>query len=285
MQREPVVAGMFYPASAQEAEAQIARYVQEARKAMPEGTFFAGLVPHAGWIYSGAIAVETLVTLRESGTPATVVILGAVHSWGVGRPALYGQGMWETPLGDLEVDGALASEIVEQAAGEVEDNPYAHSQEHSIEVQLPFIKYLFPEAKIVPLMVPPTERSVALGEAIARAVKPRQGDVYLVGSTDLTHYGPRYGFAPRGTGPAALAWAKENDRRLLDSITHLRAEAIVAQATTDLSACGAGAIAATVAAARALGAQRGVVIEHTTSYDVQPMGSPTDLVGYASVVF
>jgi AmmeMemoRadiSam system protein B len=285
MQRTPVVAGMFYPAEPNRCRAELARFLQEGQRAVPEGEFVAGLVPHAGWAYSGPVAAKTFAALAQSGTPAIVVVLGAVHSWGVGRPSIYAHGSWETPLGALPVDEALATEIVRQGDGEIGDNPHAHVQEHSIEVQLPFVKYLFPEASIVPLMVPPTERSAAVGEAIGRAVQSRQEKVYVVGSSDLTHYGPRYGFAPRGTGPSALAWAQENDQRLLDAVVHMRAEAIVAQATTDFSACGAGAIAATVAAARLLGATRGVVIEHTSSYDVQPVGTPTDFVGYASVVF
>lgn len=285
MQREPVVAGMFYPVDPDRCAAEVAHLLQEARRAAPEAGFFAGLVPHAGWAYSGSVAAKTFAALAESGTPRTVVIFGAVHAWGVGRPSIYARGSWNTPLGALEVDEALAADILRQGQGKIVDNPRAHSEEHSIEVQLPFVRYLFPEAAIVPLAVPPTEDATTVGAAVARAAEPRRTEVFILGSTDLTHYGPRYGFAPRGTGPQALAWAKENDRRLLDATVHMRAGEIVAQATSDHSACGAGAIAATVAAAAALGATRGVLLEHTTSHEVRPMGSPTDFVGYAAVVF
>ena len=285
MQREPVVAGMFYPAEPGRCAAEVAGFLEDARRAVPQDGFFAGLVPHAGWTYSGPIAARTFATLAASGTPSTLVIFGAVHTWGVQRPSLFARGSWRTPLGVLGVDETLASEILQQADGRIVDNPQAHSQEHSIEVQLPFVKYLFPEARIVPLMVPPVEGSVAVGEAVGRAVQPRGQDVFLLGSSDLTHYGPRYGFTPRGTGLAALAWAKENDRRLLDAALQMRAKDVVAQAATDYSACGAGAIAATVAAAGALGARRGILLEQTTSHDVHPVGTPTDFVGYAAVVF
>lgn len=285
MQREPVVAGMFYPADPQRNVAELERMLQAARAAVPGDHFFAGLVPHAGWAYSGPVAAKTFAALAESGTPSTVVVLGAVHSWGVQRPSLQARGAWDTPLGAIEIDEDLAQEILRLGGKEVVDNPLAHSEEHSIEVQLPFIKYLFPEARIVPLLVPPRENSPAIGEIVARAAAPRRQEVFLVGSSDLTHYGSHYGFAPRGTGPAALAWAKENDQRLLDEVVRMQAEAIVERALTDRSACGAGAIAATVAAARAFGATRGIILEHTTSHDVQPMGSPTDFVGYAAVVF
>lgn len=285
MQREPVVAGMFYPASPTQARAEVARMIEAARPAVPQGRFIAGLVPHAGWAYSGPTAALTFAALAGSGAPRTLVIFGAVHTWGVDRPALYARGAWATPLGPLPVDQTLAAAIVREAGGGVVESERAHSQEHSIEVQLPFVKYLWPEAAIVPLMVPPLRQAPQVGEAVARAVQGQEGPVYLLGSSDLTHYGPRYGFAPRGVGPAALAWAKENDRRLLDDAVHLRAEEIVARAAADHSACGSGAIAATVAAARALGATEGHILEHTTSYEVQPLGAPDDFVGYAAVVF
>ncbi|HOG48192.1 MAG TPA: AmmeMemoRadiSam system protein B [Anaerolineae bacterium] len=285
MQREPVVAGMFYPANPERARAEVAEMLQAAQASLPAGRFVAGLVPHAGWAYSGPTAARAFAALAAGGAPQTVVFFGAVHAWGVRRPALYARGAWHTPLGPLPVDEAMAAEILREAGGEVAASEQAHSEEHSIEVQLPFVAYLWPKAAIVPLMVPPSAGAAAVGEAVARAVQPRGHAVYLVGSSDLTHYGPNYGIVPRGAGPEALAWAKENDQRLLDDVVHLRAEAIVERANADRSACGGGAIAATVAAARALGATEGRILEHTTSYDVRPTGTPRDFVGYASVVF
>ncbi len=285
MQREPVVADMFYPANPQRCEAEVARMLQGARGEVPKDGFFAGVVPHAGWAYSGPVAARTFAALAQGDAPRTVVIFGAVHSWGVSRPSIYPRGSWGTPLGALEVDEDLAAEVLREAQGEVADSPRAHGEEHSIEVQLPFVRHLWPQARIVPLLVPPAESSPLVGEIVARAAQPRRQEVFLLGSSDLTHYGPRYGFAPRGTGPAALAWAKENDARLLDDVVHLRAAEIVERTQAERSACGGGAIAATVAAAQAFGARQGIVLQHTTSHDVQPMGSPTDFVGYAAVVF
>ncbi|MCL6430799.1 MAG: AmmeMemoRadiSam system protein B [Anaerolineae bacterium] len=285
MRREPIVAGMFYPAEPERCRAELARYLEDARKAVPEGRYFAGLVPHAGWSYSGPTAARTFAALAASGMPDTLVILGAVHVWGVTRAAVFAAGTWITPLGALQVDRALADRIVGESGGLVVEDPRAHTQEHSIEVQLPFVRYLFPQATVVPLMVPPSEDAIDVGEAVARAVRLHGGSVYILGSSDLTHYGPRYGFAPRGMGAGALAWARENDRRLLDAVAELRVEEALERALEDRSACGGGAIAALVAAARDLGATRGVILEQTTSHDVHPMGAPSDFVGYAAVVF
>ena len=285
MRREPVVAGMFYPAEPERCEAELARLLDSSRRTVPEGRYFAGLVPHAGWTFSGPTAAKTFAALAASGTPDSLVILGAVHVWGVTRAALFPSGSWVTPLGPVQVDQALAERIRAEGGGLIVDNARAHAEEHSIEVQLPFVRYLFPQAAIVPLMVPPSQDAAAVGEAVARAVRPRGGAVYILGSSDLTHYGPRYGFAPRGIGPGALTWAHESDRRLLEEVVQMRADAALERALEDRSACGGGAIAALVAAARSLGATKGVILEQTTSHDVHPMGAPSDFVGYAAVVF
>ena len=108
----------------------------------------------------------------------------------------------------------------------------------------------------------------------------------IVGTTDLTHYGRAYyGFAPAGAGERALEWARANDEQVLDLILAMRAEDIVAEAAAHHNACGGGAIAGTIAAARALGAEKGYLLEYTTSHDVMPRGPATDFVGYAAIVF
>ena len=285
MRREAIVAGMFYPAEPERCRSEVARLLHDAGADLPGSGFRAGLVPHAGWAYSGRTAARTFAALAAGGSPDSVVLFGAVHAWGVARPSIYRRGSWETPLGDVDVDEGLADAVLKQTGNQMADDPRAHAEEHSLEVQLPFIKYLFPEAGIVPIAVPPTEHSALLGERVAQGVQASGKVVYVVGSTDLTHYGPRYGHAPAGVGPGALLWARENDRRLLDRILALQVEEVVTLARREHSACGAGAIAATAAAARQLGARRGVLLEYTTSYDVHPAGAPAEFVGYAAVVF
>jgi AmmeMemoRadiSam system protein B len=106
-----------------------------------------------------------------------------------------------------------------------------------------------------------------------------------LGSTDLTHYGPGYRFTPVGVGPGTLAWSKENDRRIIQLALEMKAENIIPEARSHHNACGAGAIAAAVATARTLGAQKGVLLEHITSYEVRSEGEIEDFVGYTGIIF
>lgn len=284
--RRPVVAGQFYPAD----RAGCVRMIQESLpKEVPldlPRPIVAGIVPHAGWVYSGPIAAKVFAAIQAQGTPDTIVLVSADHRWGSPLAALYGSGAWLTPLGEVPVDEELAQMVLEEGKGLVEDAPQAHSGEHSAEVQVPFIQYLFPQARILPILVSPTERAVRVGEALAQAAKRAGKSVVIVGTTDLTHYGAMfYGFAPAGTGERALAWARANDERVIRLMLEMRAEEIVPETEAHHNACGGGAIAATVSAARALGAQKGVLLEYTNSHFILPRGPATDFVGYAAIVY
>ncbi len=290
MVREPVVSGpsSFYPDDPDACLEQVRGYMPadldvEALPARPVG----GLVPHAGWAYSGSTAARVFAALAARTTPSTVVLFGTDH-WGTARPgAMFGTGRWVSPLGDAEIDERLAERIA--ATGQlVNDDPHAHNREHSIEVQIPFVKHVWPEAKILPISVAADDRTVEIGRAVGRTIEAYKTDVMVIGSTDLTHYGQRYGFAPKGVGPGALAWAKDvNDRRLIDLILAMKVDAILPEVAAHHSACGGGPIAATLAACQALGATQAVLLEHTTSYEVASRagGESADMsVGYAGIV-
>ena len=165
----------------------------------------------------------------------------------------------------------------------------AHRNEHSIEVQVPFIQYLFGGAKIVPIVVTPSRSAVALGESVGEIIAGSGKNVVCLGSTDLTHYGPHYGFEPVGGGDEAFLWAKEvNDRQFINYALKMDPDGMLNHAAENFSACGAGAAAALVAAAGKLGAERGVELGHTNSSEImrQKMGSRSqDSVGYAAIVF
>jgi hypothetical protein len=152
------------------------------------------------------------------------------------------------------------------------------------------MQYLFAGAKIVPIIVPPGEQAVELGASIGQIIG-RQPDkrIVCIGSTDLTHYGPRYGFVPMGTGSDALAWAGTvNDQRFIDLALKLRARELLAGAAENCNACGPGAAAAAIAAAKKLGKTNGLLLAHTNSNDVmlREMGTAgLESVGYAAIVF
>ena len=283
--RAPSVAGMFYPAQERACRAEIESCLEQASEVQIEGTLQGGIVPHAGWIFSGPVAARVFAALCAQGAPESVVLFGAVHSWGVGQASSYGSGAWQTPLGAVDVDEELAEKVMELAGTALVDDPQAHAGEHSIEVQLPFIKYLFPEARIVPIAMPLSASALKVGRAAAKAAREIGRRTVAIGSSDLTHYGPRYGLVAAGAGQDALSWAKQNDGRLLDLVVSLRADQIVGEAQEHHNACGAAAIAATIGYVEEMGATRGLLLEHTTSHEVMPMGRPTDFVGYGAVAF
>ena len=245
---------------------------------------FAGIVPHAGWQYSGAVAAKVFETIRQKTDPTTFVIFGAVHRW-AGINSVYARGAWATPLGPAEIDESLAAKILDETPEWTVDEPRAHSGEHSIEVELPFIKHWFPQAKVIPIAVNPDARAVPLGCRVGEILKELAPAAIVIGSSDLTHYGDAYGFTPARYGPRAHQWMKENDARILRLAEEMKASEITEEAHHHQNACGAGAIAATVAAARAMGAQRGYLLEYTTSYDVVPESEFQMAVGYAGLLF
>jgi MEMO1 family protein len=289
--RRAVVAGQFYGSPREKCVSELEECLAEAKYKGPlPSTIVAGIVPHAGWVFSGALAAMVFKAVKQT-TPdvETFVIFGAVHSWyGSDTAAVYDSGTWQTPLGEIEIDARLAHDIV-AASGAADANCEAHAREHSIEVQVPFIQHLFPKAKIVPIMVMPGDLAAQLGKDAAGVIKASGKKVVCIGSTDLTHYGPRYGFDPKGVGERALKWAREvNDTALIEMALGMHAEQIVDMAEEKMNACGAGAVAATVAAAKAMGKTSGVLLAHRHSNDVMEarFGETSDeSVGYAAIVF
>jgi hypothetical protein len=145
MVREPAVAGRFYPASAASCRREMELLRPSSLPTDLPDRPVAGVVPHAGWTFSGGTAVRVLESIRARRTPKTFLVFGACH-YPVRRNALFASGGWNTPLGLVEVDERLAREVRARAGDLVEDNPLAHEDEHSIEVQLPMIRHLFLEA-------------------------------------------------------------------------------------------------------------------------------------------
>jgi AmmeMemoRadiSam system protein B len=238
-------------------------------------------------MFSGRLAARTFKSLNAAKLLETVILLGADHTGAASKGEVFDSGGWQMPLGNVQVDNPLASKLL-AASTALRSNPNAHTCEHSIEVQIPLLQILNPKILIVPITVPPTDLSVEIGQAIGKVLKEISSNVRVVGSTDLTHHGGHFP-APGGRGVEGMNWTVKNDRRMLDLIEQMAAEKIIEEAQAHQNACGAGAIAATVAAAREMGATRGYCIEYTNSYQVVHAAYPDDpddtTVGYASVVF
>lgn len=288
--RKTVVAGKFYPAQHQSCVDQINECLEagQLKESLPD-TISAGIVPHAGWTFSGSLAAQVFWAIKQQHERVhTFVLFGAAHTFLGGLPAVCDTGVWQTPLGEVFVDEEIADEVL--AADVAVADPHAHLAEHSIEVQIPFIQYLFPGAKIVPVIVPPVEQAMDLGAKVGEIAGEQEGKkIVCLGSTDLTHYGPSYGFVPQGAGQKALEWAhKVNDREFVELALQLKPAKMLASAARNGNACGPGAAAAAVSAAKALGCERGQLLAQTSSSEVmrEKMGAAsTDSVGYAAIIF
>ena len=288
--RKSIVAGQFYPGQHDACIDEINDFIDSivSSELLPEG-IVAGIVPHAGWTFSGSLAAMVFSAIRQQHEKVhTFIIFGAAHSYFGGVPAVYDRGFWETPLGQAPVDEELADEVIEAGPGRSDRS--AHQSEHSIEVQVPFIQYLFAGAKILPILVPPTQEAITLGENVGEIIsRNKEKKIVCIGSTDLTHYGPRYGFTPMGVNSKALRWADSvNDKKFIDAALKLEPKALLATAAENCNACGPGASAATIAAAKKLGSKQGLLLAHTNSNEIMrsKMGtSSADSVGYAAIVF
>ena len=279
--RPALFAGRFYPARKEECLRMID---QMSRSVHLDANPVGGVVPHAGWVYSGRTALLTYHALRAA-SPRTVVIFGAVHTLDRNDASLFPAGRWETPLGAAEIDEEVAQAF--ENVPHLRADAGAHADEHSIEVQVPLILAVLGDVRIVPVSVRPGPHAGEIGKACAEAALRVRDDVVFVASTDLTHYGPHFGFEPAGHGPAGIRWAKEvNDRRFVSLIADMDENAVVPEAAVHHNACGAGAVAAVIAAAKVAGATRYVELEHTTSADVTAGGeTPSMSVGYEAGVF
>lgn len=280
--RQPAVAGRFYPAG----EAECVRMLEEmVRPVSFAGHAVAAVVPHAGWVYSGPTAALGVAAIAQA-QPETIVIFGAVHTLDANHASAFAAGTWRSPLGTLRIDEELGARVTRNP--HIADSPDSHAHEHSIEVQLPLIQHIVGDVMILPISVRPGKLAPEIGRFVAQELRESERKGVFLASTDLTHYGPAFGFEPHGHGPDGVRWAREvNDRRFIELISRLDAEGVVAESASHHNSCGAGAVAAGIAAAVELDADAYVELEHTTSADVEggTGGSPSTSVGYESGVF
>ena len=280
--RKASFAGSWYPASSSECEREIEGFLEEGKSiARPDRNLVGGIVPHAGWYYSGSIACNVIHVLKDEKATDALVVFG-MHLHPDSPCYMMAEGAWETPFGEIAVEETLAAQLAEEFPITLE-TPDRFTQDNTIELQLPFIKYFFKDAKIVALGVPPRNSSLEIGRAVVEHAKKLGLNVKVIGSTDLTHYGYNYGFTTKGTGKPALDWVRnDNDRRVIDVMMALDSENVIAEALANQNACCAGAAATAIATARHLGAEGAYKIAYATSYDKSPGDS---FVGYVGIVF
>jgi AmmeMemoRadiSam system protein B len=284
-ERPPVFAGRFYPDDAVECRQAAESYVTGA--AGTTQRWLGGIVPHAGWICSGAIAGQTIAAISAGGAPDVVVVFGAIHTpMPIAHAALDSHRRWLAPGGESVLPESVQAGLLEAADLFVVDERF-HRQEHAVEVELPLIQARWPSVLVLPVEVPAVESAVEIGRKTAQRIKQLGLRGVYLASSDLTHYGPAYHFTPSGIGPAALEWAKENDRRILRLVTDMQPDRVVSEAKSRLNACGSGAIAAMLSACREDGATGGQVLRHANSVETLAATAPqppTNAVGYAAVV-
>lgn len=287
--RKMVCAGRFYPQGEQCRRELDEMFADTQTKTIYNG-IKAGIVPHAGWVFSGQCAAEVFETLARSRPDVeTFVLFGASHSYLLDKAVLYDNGSWETPIGSAPVDANLASLLKNEVDGIICDE-FIHSCEHSIEVNVPFIKYRFPNATILPIIMPPCDSIIDIAEDIAECLSAlTEREIVCIGSSDLTHYGADYGFTPAGKGEKGCKWAKEvNDKSLIDTILKMDYPLAMSKAMSSSSACGPASIAATIAAAKKLGADKSALLCHTHSREIMMekfASESSSSVGYAGIIF
>lgn len=264
MIRRPCVAGQFYPGEPERLRAALKEYIspKAARKAV------AIIVPHAGYIYSGPVAGAVF---SEVAIPDDVILIGPNHT-GLGAPvSLMAEGIWETPLGKVNINQELASLLL-ASSKLISNDAGAHTREHSLEVQLPFIQTLNKNASIAPITVMHTGPSgcAAIGKAIAGAIKEWGREVLIVISSDMNHYEDE-------------ETTRVKDRLAIDKVLALEPDGLLeVTARKDITMCGAVPAAIGINAALALGAAKTRLVAHTTSGEVS--GDFEQVVGYAGII-
>ena len=270
MIRQPAVAGQFYSGSVKGLKEQVESCLDlKARKVEALGV----VCPHAGLMYSGPVAGAVYSSISE---PDTFILFGPNH-YGVGADfAIATEGVWTTPLGQSAVDSILARELFKNS-GSLEEDAFSQGMDHSIEVQLPFIQYLFRQAQIVPISMKHYDAEEhflslcqGIGESVAAVLSRVKSKTTIVASSDFTHYEPQ-------------DVARRNDNAALEAILALDEVRLFKEvAERGISMCGYAPIAAMLVACKRLGAKNGRLVKYMTSGDTT--GDYSQVVGYAGVI-
>jgi len=264
MQRQPAVAGQFYAGNSTQLRSDLATLIPEAhgrRKVV-------GIIaPHAGYIYSGAIAGTAYAAVE---IPATVLVLGPNHHGAGAGVALYPDGEWLTPLGPVTINSRLNS-LLQQHVPLIRSDTVAHELEHSLEVQLPFIQNLRPDATFSAICLGHGEYEAVrrIGEGVAAAIRAYGAEVLIVASSDMTHY-------------ESAEAARRKDNLALERVLGFDPQGLLQVCRSErITMCGVVPAAVMLVAAGELGASRAELVAYGTSGDVT--GDNRQVVGYAAV--
>jgi AmmeMemoRadiSam system protein B len=293
--RPPIVAGMFYAGDKLGLQREIERaFLHElgpGKIPAEKGTarsLKAVVCPHAGYMYSGHIAAHAFSAIYEDGEPDVFVILGPNHSGRGATAAVWSAGGWRTPLGVVPVDENVASAILNQST-HVQSDETAHIREHSIEVQLPFLQFLYPTTKIVPICVNTdpiyfksfigdqkriknaVDVSTEIGRAISSALDETGVDGLVIASSDFTHR-------------ESATSAQSKDHEAIEHALALNPTGLAQTVNTrSASICGYAPIIASISFAKERGVTEGKLLKYATSGDVT--GSHAEVVAYGAIAF
>jgi MEMO1 family protein len=268
MLRLPAVAGQFYPADAKELSALVDKYTRQ-ETLQEKVKVRACLVPHAGYMYSGGVAGAVFARIV---LPRKVLVLGVRH-YPRGEPlAILSEGAWRTPLGDVSIETPLANRLLTHCPALREDS-VAHSREHSLEVELPFLQVLSPGFRFVPVAVGTLryEELRETGEGIAQALEEAREEILIVTSSDMNHYEDD-------------ATTRRKDEKAIDCLLKMDAKGLYDVCRAEqISMCGLGPAVAMLTAMNRLGAKKAELVRYATSGDVS--GNWNEVVGYAGMTF
>ena len=271
--RRPAVSGTFYAGTAGELKEQIEWcYKHELGPGTIPRVNSRGLreivaivVPHAGYYYSGPVAAHAYKELAEDGVFDTAVILGPNHT-GYGDPvSLWAEGDWRSPLGEVEINKKLARRLLGDV---IEADEIAHIHEHSIEVQLPWLQYLYGKVRIVPITM--LAQDIETARIVGKSIGQAGDNLIVIASSDLTHYEPQ-------------SVAMEKDSSVIEAIIALDEEELYERCERlGCTMCGYGPVAAAIVAAKEMKAQKASLLKYATSGDTS--GDFSRVVGYGSIV-
>jgi AmmeMemoRadiSam system protein B len=278
--RKPVVDGQFYPSDPEELKEQIkASFLskfgpgslpKEGRKKHTAGA----IAPHAGYQFSGPGAAWVYKEIAESIIPDTYVLLGPSHS---GFSSCISLQDWKTPLGTARNDSEFGKKLADNSGLSV--NEEAHSKEHSIEVQLPFLQFACPEFKIVPIMISHDLGYQKIADAIRKTAEQLKRKTVVIASSDFTHYGFAYGYVPFSENIKKNMYSL--DKGAIDAIKSLDAEKFISYVNEkQATICGQLPIATLM---KAVDVKKAKLLSYYTSGDI--IGDYSNAVGYASIVF